>query len=90
MDDTKQIIEKAKIWIKDNQSLLRKYKGQWIAYNGDVGIIAHDKSVTKVMEIADNLGVRHIIKYLNPYTYGGLRRLVPIHFGFHTNEIYDS
>ena len=79
MDDSKHI-ELAKQWLKSNQKLLRKHKGEWIAYNGKDGIIAHDKDASAVMQIAEKSGLWHIIKFLNPYTYSGLRRLVPIRF----------
>jgi hypothetical protein len=80
MDNSKKLYDLAKRWLKANHKVLRKYKGQWIAYNGVVGIIAHDKEASKVMRSAEASGLWHIIKYLNPYVYGGLRRLVPIHF----------
>ena len=80
MENDKNLQNSAKQWLKANQKLLRKYKGEWIAYNGEVGIIAHDKQVSTVMKAAEATGAWHIIKYLNPYTYSGLRRLVPIHF----------
>ena len=33
----------AKEWVQNNQSLLHKHRGLWIAYNGEDGIIAHHK-----------------------------------------------
>lgn len=43
MENYKQLHDLAKRWLKANQKLLRKHKGEWIAYNGEAGIIAHDK-----------------------------------------------
>ena len=80
MENYKQLHDLAKRWLKANQKLLRKHKGEWIAYNGEAGIIAHDKEAHKVIKAAEASEMWHIIKYLNPYTYSGLRRLVPIHF----------
>ena len=69
---------KAKVWIKENQNLLHRLRGKWIAYNGEDGVIAHGKEVSEVVRQAENSGLWHILKYVNPYTYAGLRRLVPI------------
>jgi hypothetical protein len=80
MENEKVLQNKARQWLKTNQNLLRKHKGEWIAYNGELGIIAHDQQASIVMKAASAKGVWHVIKYLNPYTYSGLRRLVPIHF----------
>jgi len=80
MENSRELISGAKEWLKAHRKFLRKYRGEWIAYNGEVGIIAHDKDATKVMRAADETGIWHVIKYLHPYVYGGLRRLVPIHF----------
>ena len=79
-ENTQQLHDLAKHWVKTNQKLLRKHKGEWIAYNGEDGIIAHNKDASKVMKAAGTSELWHVIKYLNPYTYGGLRRLVPIRF----------
>ncbi len=70
----------AKDWVNNNQVLLRRYKGEWLAYNGTKGIIAHDKEASNVLNEANKSGEWFVLKYVNPYTYGGLRRLVPIHF----------
>jgi len=80
MDNSQEFYALAKQWLKANQKLLRKYRGQWIAYNGEAGILAHNKDAHEVIKAAKATGIWHIIKFLNPYTYGGLRRLVPIHF----------
>ncbi len=80
MENLQELFSEAKKWIKANRRLLRKYRGEWIAFNGEVGIIAHGKDATKVMRTADEAGKWHVIKFLHPYVYGGLRRLVPIHF----------
>lgn len=71
-----ELITLAKAWIKANHKTLKKYKGEWIAYNGVDGIIAHDKEVSKVVASAEASEKFHILKYLHPYTYSGLRRIV--------------
>lgn len=61
MENTQQLYALAKRWIKANQKLLRKHKGEWIAYNGEVGIIAADKDAHKVIHAAKASGIWHII-----------------------------
>jgi len=89
MENYQQLHALAKRWLKANQKLLRKYRGNWIAYNGEMGIIASDKDAHKVIKTAQSTGVWHIIKFLNPYTYSGLRRLVTIHFRPLHTEVWE-
>jgi hypothetical protein len=72
--------ELAREWIKSNYETLRKYKGEWIAYNGEEGIIQHNENAEVLIEQADATGKNYILKYVNPYTYSGLRRLLPVRF----------
>lgn len=58
--------------------MLRKYKGQWIAYNGSEGILAHHENVSEVISIAKQKEQKYILKYLHPYTYSGLPKLLPV------------
>jgi hypothetical protein len=44
------------------------------------GIMAHDKQMTIVMETAKALGKWFVLKYVNPISYAGLRRLASVHF----------
>jgi hypothetical protein len=80
---------KAKKWVKENQKLLHRLRGQWIAYNGDDGVIAHGKEAAPVARKAEESGLWHVLKYVNPYTYAGLRRLVPIHFRPLHKEVWE-
>jgi len=70
----------AKGWLKANRQTLHKYRGEWIAYNGQDGLIAHHKRVSVIVEEADKTEKKYIIKFLHPYTYGGLRRILAIRF----------
>ncbi len=70
----------AKSWIKQNRTLLRKYRGQWIAYNGQEGLLGHDKDVSRLAKSSKEMGKPFILKYIDPIFYSGLRRLVPIRF----------
>ena len=75
-----QFEELAKQWIKANRQSLHKYRGEWIAYNGQDGLIAHNKHVGPMVAEADKTEKKYIIKFLHPYTYGGLRRILAIRF----------
>ncbi len=76
-------------WIKANRTMLRKYKGQWIAYNGTEGILAHHEDVSEVINIAKQKEKKYILKYLHPYTYSGLPKLLPIRFRALRNELWE-
>ncbi|HMQ47950.1 MAG TPA: retropepsin-like domain-containing protein [Saprospiraceae bacterium] len=80
MEHTQRLKKLAQQWVYENQLLLRRYRGEWIAYNGEIGIVAHGKDASKVMQEAEASGLWHVIKYLNPITYSGLRRIASIHF----------
>ena len=68
-------IAKAQDWVKSNYKLLRKYRGEWIAYNAEDGIIAHDKSADVVAQAAEVTQKWHVLKYVNPWVFSGLRRV---------------
>jgi Aspartyl protease/Family of unknown function (DUF5678) len=70
----------AREWVKMNHETLRKYRGEWIAYNGEEGVIQHNQNADVLIEQADATGKSYILKYVNPYTYSGLRRLLPVRF----------
>ena len=82
-------LQLAQQWIKANRRLLKKHKGEWIAYNGEDGIIEHDKSAEALINKADKLGKNYIIRFLHPYTYSGLPRLLPVRFRALRNEIWE-
>jgi hypothetical protein len=70
--------DSAQLWVKENRHLLRKYKGQWIAYNGKDGILSHHENMDILVENAEIIGKPFILKYVDPYFYAGLRRLLSI------------
>ncbi len=73
-------LNSAKMWVKENRNLLRKYKGQWIAYNGQDGVLGHHENVKNLVEMVKGKGKPYILKFVDPFFYSGLRRLVPIRF----------
>jgi hypothetical protein len=68
-------IAKAQDWVKSNYKLLRKHRGEWIAYNAEDGIIAHDKSADVVAQAAEVTQKWHVLRYVNPWVFAGLRRV---------------
>jgi len=70
----------AQQWSQNHYNSFKKYRGQWVAYNAIDGIIAHDKHVPIVMETAKALGKWFVLKYVNPISYAGLRRLASVRF----------
>ena len=70
----------AKTWLDNNRSLLRKYRGQWIAYNGKDGLLGHDTDVQALVKNIQADGNAYVLKFVDPYFYSGLRRLVPVRF----------
>ncbi len=87
--DRRAFSQAAQAWQKQHKSLLQKHKGQWIAYNGEDGIIAFGKAADKVIQEADLTGKKYIVKYLHPYTYAGLRRLLPVRFRPLRRELWE-
>ncbi len=75
-----QFEELAKQWIKANRRSLHKYQGEWIAYNGQDGVIAHNKRVGPIVEEADKTEKKYIIKFLHPSTFEGVRRFPSIRY----------
>jgi hypothetical protein len=65
----------AENWSNNNYHLFTKHRGEWVAYNHDDGIIAYGKDLTTTSEIAESTGKWFALKYVNPVSYAGLRRL---------------
>ncbi len=82
-------IAAAKDWLKQNRNKLQKYAGEWIAYNGEDGLIMHHKKAGELIESADKTSKKYIIKFLHPYVYGGLPRLLPVRFRSLRGEIWE-
>lgn len=65
-------------WVNHHYELLRKYQGQWVAYDED-GIITVQPTLDLADTIAKKIGKDFNLYYVNPLRYKGLRFL-PIHF----------
>ncbi len=65
-------------WVNQNYELLRKYQGNWVAYD-EKGIITVQPTLDLADTIAKRAGKEFNLYYVNPLRYKGLRFL-PIHF----------
>lgn len=65
-------------WVNHHFEFLRKYKGNWIAYN-EQGIITVQPTLELVEKEAKKSGLDFNLYFVNPLRYKGLRFL-PIHF----------
>jgi len=67
-------------WYHFNQSQLRKYKSEWIAFTNR-GVIVHDKDFFKVAKATDNLPVsQYTIDYIFDSDFVDPVRLLPVRF----------
>jgi Aspartyl protease len=66
-------------WVNNNRELLRKYVGNYVAFNEELGFIVSKKTFEETEEEALKIASNAILYYVNPYSYGG-RRFLPIRF----------
>ena len=67
-------------WVNNNRELLRKYKGNWVAFTEEEGLVASKKTLQETEEEALKVtSFRTVYYFVNPFIYSGLRFL-PIHF----------
>ncbi len=67
-------------WVNNNRELLRKYKGNWVAFTEEEGLVASKKTLHETEEEARKItSYRTVFYFVNPYIYEGLRFL-PIRF----------
>ena len=80
MDTNRKIINPSfDNWVNNNSELLRKYKGNWVAFNEELGFIASKKTLKETEEEALKIASKMVFYYVNPYSYSGYRFL-PIRF----------
>lgn len=56
-----------KSWINENKELLLKYKGKWIAYTYEKGLLAYSKTLDEVMQQAEKIIRDFIIWHVNEH-----------------------
>jgi hypothetical protein len=64
-------------WINQNRELVKRYRGQWIAYNYEDGIIGSNQELEKLTE---NLKEKDYTLWLVPKYWGQVLKFLPIHF----------
>lgn len=80
MDTNKKIINPSfDNWVNNNREFLRKYKGNWVAFNEELGFIASKKTLKETEEEALKVTSKMAFYYVNPHIYSGYRFL-PIRF----------
>lgn len=62
-------------WVNINRSLLENYKGEWVAFNYDSGLIAHDVDFYVVSEKAAKSGIDYVFWHV-PKHWGKLLRFL--------------
>ncbi len=66
-------------WVNTNRRLLENYKGQWVAFNYESGLIAHDTDYFVVKEKAVKSGIDYVFWHVPKY-WGKILRILPIRF----------
>ena len=80
MPEEKKIINPSfENWVNNNRDLLKKYKGNWVAFNEELGVVASKKTLEETEKEAAKTTTAVIYYYVNPHIYSGYRFL-PIHF----------
>ncbi len=77
MEKKQELYSTANDWLKHNRKELRKYPGEWIAFNNS-GIIFHEKSGHNVTLMARKSKLDYTLKYVHPLEVSRLIRIVPI------------
>ena len=73
-----------KSWINENKELLLNYKGNWIAYTYETGLLAYGKTLREVIEQAEKSTKDFIIWHVNEHF--GQPRVLPIRMA--RNSVY--
>ena len=61
-------------WVNNNRELLRKYKGNWVAFTEEEGLVASKKTLQETQEEALRVtSFRTVYYFVDPYIYEGLR-----------------
>ena len=63
---------------KNRQTILNSYPNQYIAFNAVSGLLAHDSSLEKVKELANETGENYVIYLVPPNSH--LVQILPILF----------
>ncbi len=63
-------------WINENKELLLQYKGNWIAYTYENGLLAYGQTLREVIEQAEKITTDFIIWHVNKHF--GQPRVLPI------------
>ena len=80
MDTNRKIVNPSfDNWVNNNRELLRKYAGNYVAFNEELGFIASGKTLEEAEVEALKVTAKMIFYYVNPYNYTGYRFL-PIRF----------
>ena len=55
-------------WVNNNRELLRKYKGNWVAFTEEEGLVASKKTLHETQEDARKItSYRTVFYFVNPY-----------------------
>jgi hypothetical protein len=74
MDTNRKIINPDfENWVNNNRELLRKYVGNYVAFNEELGFIVSKKTFEETEEEALKIASNAILYYVNPYSYSGYR-----------------
>ena len=74
MDTNRKIINPSfENWVNNNRELLRKYAGNYVAFNEELGFIASGKTLDETEAEALKVTTKMIFYYVNPYSYNGYR-----------------
>ena len=74
---TPEFLANAQVWLRANRAKLRPYRGQWIAFNGEDGLLAHHKNSRELLSMADSTGRLYILKFLFPNVIDGILEVLP-------------
>lgn len=90
MDTNRKIINPDfENWVNNNREFLRKYKGNWVTFNEELGFIAAGKTLDEAEAKALKVTTKMVFYYVNPHIYKGYRFL-PIRFNtvkINTNQL---
>ena len=76
MQEEKKIINPSfENWVNNNRDLLKKYKGNWVAFNEELGVVASKKTLDETEKEAAKITTAVIYYYVNPHIYSGYRFL---------------
>ena len=74
MDTNRKIINPSfENWVNNNREFLRKYAGNWVAFNEELGFIASAKTLNETEAEALKQTSKIAFYYVNPYSYNGYR-----------------